>query len=92
MRDFILNELDGIYANQATSNYLNHTTQNWNKEPFIRAAYMSDKADWQTVKKISESVANKIYFSGAAYSDGNDWVSVHNVFQSAKAAIDEINK
>lgn len=90
LRDFILYELDEIYANQATPNYIKHMSQNWDNEPFIKAGYLSDNADWRNVKKLGESVANKIYFAGGAYTDGKDWVSVHAAAQSAKAAIKEI--
>ena len=76
LRDFILNELDGVFANQATPSYVKHITQNWNDEPFIKGGYMSDHANWQTVSKLRESVINKIYFAGGPYTDGNDWVSV----------------
>jgi len=90
LKGFMLNELDGIFSNQATPNYIKHITQNWDNEPFIKSGYMTDHADWQTVSKLGESVANKIYFSGGAYTDGNDWVSVHAAAQSAKRAIEEI--
>lgn len=90
LRDFMLNELDGIFSNQATPNYVKHLTQNWNKEPFIKAGYLTDEADWRTVRTLGESVADKIYFSGGPYTDGNDWVSVHAAAQSAKRAIEEL--
>lgn len=90
LRDFILNELDGLYANQATPNYIKHITQDWDNEPFIKAGYMTDNADWRTVRKLGEQVANKIYFAGGAYTDGEEWVSVHAAARSAKEAIDEI--
>lgn len=90
LKDFILNELDGVYANKATPSYIKHITQNWDNEPFIKAGYMTDNADWRTVKKLGKSVANKIFFSGGAYTDGDDWVSVHTAAQSAWVAIEEI--
>ena len=90
LRDFILNELDGIYSNQATTSYIKHITQDWDNEPFIKAGYMTDNADWRTVKQLGESVANKIYFAGGAYTDGEDWVSVHTAAQSAKKAVQEL--
>lgn len=90
LKDYILNELNGIYANQATPNYIKHVVQNWNNEPFIKAGYMSDHANSQTVQKLSESVADKIYFAGGAYTDGEDWVSVHTAAQSAKVAVNKI--
>lgn len=90
LKDFILNELDGIYSNQATPNYIKHITQNWDKEPFIKAGYIADNANGSTIKTISESVSGKIYFAGGAYTDGKDWVSVHTAAQSAKTAVTEI--
>ncbi len=91
LKDFMLSELDGIFSNQATPNYTNHITQNWNNESFIKAGYMTDHADWQTVSKLGESVSNKIYFAGGAYTDGNDWVSVHAAARSAKRTVEEIS-
>jgi len=90
LRDFILNELDGIYSNQATPNYIKHITQDWDNEPFIKAGYMTDHANEGTVRILGESVANKIYFAGGAYTNGDDWVSVHAAAQSAKKSIQEI--
>lgn len=92
IKNVILNELDTLFANQATPNYLKHISQNWDNEPFIKAAYMSDTTDFETVKKLGKSVNDKIYFAGAAYTDGEDWVSVHNAAQSAKTAVKAINK
>ena len=90
LKDFILNELDRLFTNQATPNYIKHITQNWNDEPFIKAGYMSDHADWRTVKELSQSIDNKVYFAGGAYTDGEDWVSVHTAAQSAKVAVAEV--
>lgn len=90
LRDYILSELDEIYSDQATPSYIKHITQDWDNEPFIKSGYMTDNADWKTVKKLGESVANKIYFAGGAYTDGEDWVSVHTAAQSAKTAVKEI--
>lgn len=91
VKDFILKELDGIYANQATPNYIKHIAQNWNNEPFIRGGYMTDFADWRTVRELGTSIAGKLYFAGGEYTDGEDWVSVHTAAQSAKNAVKAIN-
>lgn len=90
LKDFILSELDGIYLNKATPNYLNHITQNWNNEPFIKSGYMTDYADWKTVRTLGESLVDKVYFAGGAYTDGENWVSVHTAAQSAKKVVEEI--
>ena len=91
LKNFILDELDGIYSNQATPNYIKHITQNWNSEPFIRSGYMTDHANSETVEKLGQPIDNKVYFAGGPYTDGNDWVSVHAAAQSAKNAVDELN-
>jgi monoamine oxidase len=91
LKNFILNELDELYSNQATPNYVKHITQNWNNEPYIQAGYLSDYADWRKVKILGQSISDKIYFAGGAYTDGEDWVSVHTAAQSAKKAVKEIS-
>lgn len=92
LKNFILNELDGLYANQASPNYINHITQNWNNEPFIGGGYLSDYEDWKKVKELGDSVADKLYFAGGEYTDGEDWVSVHTAAKSAKKVSEQINK
>ncbi|MCB9075953.1 MAG: FAD-dependent oxidoreductase [Chitinophagales bacterium] len=91
LKNFILSELDSIYANQATPNYIQHITQNWNNEPFIKGGYLTDYEDWRKVRELGNSVADKLYFAGGEYTDGEDWVSVHTAAQSAKRVIEEIN-
>ncbi len=91
LKNFILSELDSIYANQATPNYIKHITQNWNSEPFIKGGYLSDYEDSKKARELGNSVANKLYFAGGEYTDGEDWVSVHTATKSAKRAIEEIN-
>ncbi|MFT4524307.1 MAG: monoamine oxidase [Bacteroidia bacterium] len=90
LRDFILAELDGFYDGQATQKYVKHIIQNWNAEPFIKCGYMSDYVDYSDVAILGESIDNKILFAGGAYTDGNDWVSIHTAARSAKVAIDAI--
>jgi monoamine oxidase len=87
----ILQELDGLYNHQASSGYIKHIMQNWNDEPYIKGAYMTDFADWRTVRELGRSVSDRLFFAGGAYTDGEDWVSVHTAAQSARKAIREIN-
>jgi monoamine oxidase len=87
LKNFILSELDSIYANKATPNYMQHITQNWNNESFIKGGYLTDYEDWRKVRELGNSVADKLYFAGAEYTDGEDWVSVHTAAQSAKRVI-----
>lgn len=88
--DFMLSELDDIYNGQASANYIKHIFQNWNEEPFINGAYVYDNEDWQLLRTLGQSINNKLYFAGDAYTTGNDWSSVHTAARSAKRAVDEI--
>ena len=90
LRDFMLAELDTILDNQASPNYLKHTVQNWQEEPFQGGAYVNDYENWRRVRRLGEPVANKIYFAGEAYTDGEDWGSVHNAAQAARVAVEAI--
>lgn len=90
LRDFILAELDGLYAGQATQKFVKHIVQNWNDEPFIKGGYMTDHADYTQVAKLGESVQDKVYFAGGPYTDGEDWVSVHAAARSARVAVDNM--
>ncbi len=90
LRDFILAELDGLYGGQATQKYVKHIVQNWDNEPFIKGGYITDHADYSKVAKLGESVQDKVYFAGGAYTDGEDWVSVHTAARSAKDAVDKM--
>lgn len=92
LKNFILAELDAVFSSQATPNYVNHVVQNWNAEPFIKSGYISDYADWRVVRELGKSVNNKVYFAGGAYTDGEDWVSVHAAALSAESAVNEIQK
>jgi len=87
---YMLQELDGIFNGQASSNYINHISQNWNKEPFAKGAYVYDSEDWRRARMLGESVANKLYFAGTAYTKGEDWSSVHTAARSAIRAVNEI--
>ncbi|MEZ4988702.1 MAG: FAD-dependent oxidoreductase, partial [Saprospiraceae bacterium] len=89
---YILDELDDIFSNQASPNFVRHTVQNWNNEPFIRGAYLNDYEDWRKVRTLSESVSNKVYFAGEAYTDGEDWGSVHTAAQAARSMVLELIK
>ncbi|MEX0288045.1 MAG: flavin monoamine oxidase family protein [Flavobacteriaceae bacterium] len=88
--NFMLNELDSIFDNQASPNYISHITQNWNEEPFIEGAYIHDNEDWRKLRTLGESVDNTLFFAGSAYTEGNDWSSVHTAARSAIRAVNEI--
>ena len=92
LRDFILRELDEIYGGAATPNFLKHLTQNWNEEPFIRGGYLADHENWRLVRRLSEPIGAKLFFAGAAFTDGEDWVAVENAAVSGRRAAMAITK
>lgn len=87
---YILAELDEIFDGQASATYIKHIFQNWNEEPYINGAYVYDNEDWRRVRTLGESVADKLFFAGTAYTTGEDWSSVHTAARSAKRAVAEL--
>lgn len=90
-RDYILNELDTIFGNNvASSNYIEHIVQNWNAEPYANGAYITAYENSGQVEILGQSVGNKLFFAGDAYTTGDDWSSVHAAARSAKRAVEEL--
>ena len=90
LRDFMLNELDALYDGQASANYVGHISQNWNNEPHIDGGYIYDDENWRRVRTLGEPVGSNLFFAGDAYTDGEDWSSVHTAARSAKVAVDAL--
>ncbi|WP_299553773.1 FAD-dependent oxidoreductase [Seonamhaeicola sp.] len=88
--DYMLTELDAIFDGKASANYIKHTFQNWNKEPYANGAYVHDEENWRLFRSLGESVGNTLYFAGDAYTTGEDWSSVHAAARSAKRAVSEL--
>ncbi len=88
--EYMLEELDTMFEGQASSNYVNHISQNWNNEPFAGGAYVYDHEDWRRIRTLGESVDNKLFFAGTVYTTGDDWSSVHTAARSAIRAVNEI--
>lgn len=87
---YILDELDQLFDGQASANYVQHIFQNWNTEPYANGAYVIDDESWWRVRKLGESVGDRLFFAGDAYTTGDDWSSVHTAARSARRAVQEI--
>ncbi|CAL2101518.1 flavin monoamine oxidase family protein [Tenacibaculum sp. 190130A14a] len=87
---YILKELDELFDGKASQSYIKKISQNWSKEPFIKGAYVYDEESWRTVRTLGESVSNKIFFAGTAYTEGDDWGGVHSAAHSAIRSVNEI--
>ena len=90
LRDHVLSELDAIFDGAASRSFVRYIAQNWNDEPFIRQAYLADDADWRGVKTLGEPIGDRIWFAGDAYTDGEDWSSVHVAARAARAAVEDL--
>ena len=88
--EYMLNELDELFDGQASPNYVKHIFQNWNAEPYANGAYAIDNEDSEVVRRLGESVDDRLFFAGDAYTDGEDWSSVHTAARSARRAVKEI--
>ncbi len=86
----VLEELDRAFDGAATRSYVRHIVQNWNDEPFARAAYLADDDPGATTRTLAESIDDRLYFAGDAYTSFEDWSSVHAAARSAADAVAEI--
>lgn len=90
LKDYMLAELDELFDGQASANYIKHIFQNWNEAPYANGAYVYDQENWKRIRTLGQSVENKLFFAGDAYTEGEDWSSVHTAARSAKRAIKEL--
>lgn len=87
---YILAELDEMYDGAASRTFVQHVAQNWEAEPYIEQAYIADEADWRLPPKMQRPVQSRVFFAGDAYTDGEDWSSVHMAAISASEAVDRL--
>jgi len=90
LKNYMLAELDAIFDGKASASYIKHQFQNWNEEPHIGGAYVYDHENWRRVKRLGDSVVDKLFFAGTAYTDGGDWGSVHAAARAARRVVDEL--
>lgn len=83
----ILSELDEVFDGDATRYYKQHITQDWDREPFIKSAYLADGARSYISNDLFFPVDERIHFAGEAYTKEDDWGSVHNAARSAQEAV-----
>ena len=62
--EYILNELDEIFDQQASATYVKHIFQNWNAEPFAQGAYVTDRENWRRIRTLGEPVGDNSYLPG----------------------------
>ena len=92
LKDYMLKELDVVFNNHASANYVKHVSHNWNAEPYIEGAYVYDHENWEHIVDLAESVADKVFFAGTSYGFADDWGGVHVAARSAQRAVDVITR
>lgn len=79
----VLAELDVVFDGAASRSYKRHLVQNWNDEPFAGAAYLEDDAPSDISATLAKPVSDRVQFAGDAYTEFDDWSSVHAAIRSA---------
>ena len=87
---YILAELDAIYDGIPSRTYVKHIAQDWQKESFIRSAYLGDHSSAEVFSELVRPLNDQVFFAGEAYSRDGDWGAVHNAANSARGAVEEL--
>ena len=90
LRDLVLSELDPLFDGVPTATYVQHISQNWANEPFIRAAYLADTADFDISRELGQNIGPRVFMAGCSYTREVDWSSVHTAVRSAADCVGEM--
>jgi monoamine oxidase len=79
----LLNELDSMYNNKASSTFLQAHVENWTTHPYIRGAYSYSTVGMGDARKIAaQSVDQKLYFAGEAMNLNGHHQTVHGAVET----------
>ena len=90
LRDLVLAELDPLFDGIPSQTYVQHISQNWADEPFVRAAYLADTADSDISQDLGQNIGPRVFMAGCSYTREYDWSSVHTAVRSARDCVDEM--
>jgi peroxiredoxin len=83
----LLAELDLMYNNQASLNFLNGVVFDWTKEPYIKGAYGFSTINMGDTRKIAaQPIDNKLFFAGEAMNINGHHQTVHGAVRLAPRA------
>jgi monoamine oxidase len=85
--DGVLTELDEVFDGAASKSYVRHLVLNWNDEPFAAGAYLEDDAPPGISATLAKPLSDRVQFAGDAYTEFEDWSSVHAAIRSAAATV-----
>ena len=90
-RIIVTAEDGSTHERRPSATYLQHIHQDWNAEPHIGMAYLADNADWQTPRRLSNPIDDRIFFAGSSYIKTIDgWSMVHLAARAGRQAVDQI--
>lgn len=91
MVEALLDELNEMYAGQASASFLDARVVNWTTESFIRGAYSYSRVGIGNARKIAAaSVAQKIFFAGEAMNLNGHHQTVHGAAETGILAVEEL--
>jgi lysine-specific histone demethylase 1B len=84
MTQAVLDELDSLYAGQASANFVTAYFQDWGSEPFIQGAYSYSTVGMGVARSVAaDDVDGKIYFAGEAMNLNGHHQTVHGAMETA---------
>lgn len=84
----LLQELDTMYAGQATPAFIASHVQNWTTHPYIRGAYSYSTIGIGDARKTAaQPVDERIFFAGEAMNITGHHQTVHGAVESGYAAV-----
>ncbi len=87
----LLTELDEIYNQQATNNFVQGIVFDWTKEPYIEGAYGYSTINMGDARhQAALPVDNKLFFAGEAMNVNGHHQTVHGAVESAYKAVNDL--
>lgn len=92
LKNEILREIEEIPAfnNKAIASFMDYVYYKWDENPYARGAYVSGNEGANAFRDLEDNVANKIFFAGDSYTNGDNWGYVHVAAQRARAVVEDI--
>ncbi|MFN7115861.1 MAG: flavin monoamine oxidase family protein [Saprospiraceae bacterium] len=88
----VLSELDKMFANKASANFVAAHIADWSKEPFIKGAYSYPIVGGGIAMRqtLAKTVNNKLFFAGEATHFAGHNSTVHGALETGVRAANEL--
>jgi lysine-specific histone demethylase 1B len=91
MTNALLQELDAMYAGQATASFISSHVQNWTTNPYVKGAYSYSTVDMGDAREIAaQSINKKLYFAGEAMNISGHHQTVHGAVETGYSEVIKI--